>query len=402
MSEERSLRDEIDAALEGMSLQELDLPVPSRKADGPAGGDHSRLSRGTVVGVNQDDVIVELGPRVQGVISIAEFEPPPKVGDVFDFTIVGREDDLWLLSRREAVTLSALEDLAPGVHVKAKVTGQNTGGLELRFSGVAGFMPASHVDVARIEDLSTFLGQHVVCEVLEIDRGKKRLLLSRRNVLQKELDLARSEMVSSLSVGDVVHGKVTRVESFGAFVDIKNGVEGLVHVSNIARERVNDAKDVLKVGQEVHAKVLEIKEGGKRIGLGLKQLLPDPWDDAEERYQTDQIVQARVVKAMEFGLFLELEPGLEGLLHVSQMGEAGRRGGRRKDGPAAGSMLAVRIVSIDRAQRRIALSRLDTHGALIGSEEAAGAAEIDDVLKSGREQLGTNLGNLFKKALGGE
>ncbi len=402
MSEERPLSDEFEDALEGMNLQELDLPpVPTSGGAPPSEQDARGLTRGKVVGIDGDDVIVELGPRMQGVIALGEFEEPPSVGDAHEFTLIGREGDLWLLSIREAVALAALEDLEPGKHIKAKVTGQNTGGLELKLGKLSGFMPASHVDVARVEDLSTFIGQHVVAEVLEVDRGRKRVLLSRRNVLRRELDETRRETVRALAPGSVVHGKVTRVESYGAFVDIGGGIEGLVHVSNISRERVENASDVLKAGQQVDAQVLEIKEGGKRIGLGMKQLLPDPWDDVEERMRPEQVVQAKVAKVMDFGLFLELEPGLEGLLHVSQMGDGdNRRNTRSKGGPAEGTELTVRVVSIDRAARRIALSRLDSRGALIGSEEAAGAAEIDQVLRASEDQnLGTNLGNLFKKAL---
>ena len=396
---EKPIQNEIDAALEGVNLQEVDLPP--KPGDQP--GAKGKLSDGTIVGVDGDDVIVELGPRMQGVISVDEFDEPPKVGETFQFTLVGRDDDLWLLSRSEAIALAALEDLDVGSRVKAKVTGQNTGGLELKLGGLTGFLPASHVDLVRVEDLSTLLGQHLVCEVLEIDRGKKRVLLSRRNVLREERDAVMRETVGALAPGAKLTGKVKRVETFGAFVDI-GGVEGLVHVSNIARERVEDASEVLKVGQDVQVMVLDIKEGGRRIGLGMKQLLPDPWDDAQYRYRPDQVVDAKVVRAMDFGWFMELEPGLEGLLHVSQLGDGAPRGARKKGGPEVGESLSVRIVNVDPAQRRIGLSRLDSRGALIGSEEAAGAAEIDEVLRDseGQQNLGTNLGNLFKKALGGD
>lgn len=403
MAEERSINDEVDQALEGLNLQEMDLdPMATPGRAGPKGAEEStKLQRGTVVGIDGDDVIVELGPRMQGVIGVTEFDEPPSIGDAFDFTLAGRDGDLWVLSRKEALTLAALDDLEPGALVKAKVTGQNTGGLELKLSGLSGFMPASHVDVGRVEDLSRFLGEHLVCEVIEVDRGRKRLLLSRRNAQRKELEVERQKAVQELVPGAVVHGKVTRIESYGAFVDIGGGVEGLVHVSNIARERLDSPEDVLKVGQQVDAKVLEIKEGGKRIGLGMKQLLPDPWDDVEDRLRPEQVVQAKVVRVLDFGAFLEIVPGLEGLLHVSQIaGGSARKGRGGKGGPEVGSELTVRVVSVDRIERRISLSCFDSRGAVIGSEEAAGAAEIDQVLDESKNQtLGTNLGNLFKKAL---
>ena len=405
MSEERSLDGEIEAALEGLNLQDVGLPsmptAGSNKKLGEKG--EKNLQTGTIAGIDKSDVIVDLGPRMQGVISIDEFEPAPVVGETYQFSLAGQEDGLWLLSRKEALAIAALDEIEVGSNVKAKVTGQNTGGLELRVAGLRGFMPASHAAIGRVEDLSSFIGQHLVCEVLELDREKKQLLLSRRNVERQEVESARSEAVGTLVPGATLHGKVTRVEGFGAFVDIGGGVEGLLHVSNISRKRVEDVSEVLSTGQDVKVMILDIKEGGRRIGLGMKQLEPDPWDDAVHRFRDDQIVEATVMKVLDFGAFLELEPGLEGLLHVSQMGDGGgQRGGRAKPSCTPGEKLTVRIESIDPMERRISLSMLDSRGAKLGSEEAAGAAEIDNVLRESSQQIGTNLGNLFKKALGGE
>jgi len=404
MSNEGSLDGEIEAALEGINLQDVGLPSPPVGGAQKKGGKGEKiLQKGTIAGVDKSDVIVDLGPRMQGVISIDEFDPAPQIGETYEFSLAGQEDGLWLLSRKDALALAALDELEVGSNVKAKVTGQNTGGLELRVGGLRGFMPASHAAIGRVEDLSSFIGQHLVCEVLELDREKKQLLLSRRNVERAEVDAARSETVGTLTPGSTVHGKVTRIQPFGAFVDIGGGVEGLLHVSNISRKRVEDVSEALNVGQDVQVMILDIKEGGRRIGLGMKQLEPDPWDDAVHRFRDDQIVEATVVKVLDFGAFCELEPGLEGLLHVSQMGDGGgQRGGRNKPGCAPGEKLNVRISSIDPMERRISLSMLDSRGAKLGSEEAAGAAEIDSVLKDSSQQIGTNLGNLFKKALGGE
>lgn len=403
-SEPDNISNEIDSALEGINLQEFDLePIAGAKGSSPK--QKGSLQEGTIVGVDHQDVIVELGPRIQGVISVNEFDEPPKIGETFRFTMVGREDGLWLLSRSEALVMDALDNLHVGSLVKAKVTGQNTGGLELRVSGLAGFMPASHVSTERIEDLSGFIGQHLTVEVLELDPGRKRLLLSHRNVMKREQALAREETVRGMTPGMVVRGKVTRIESFGAFVNIGDGVEGLVHVSNLSLKRVDDPNDVLEVGQEVEAKVLDIKDGGQRIGLGIKQMQPDPWEHVATRLQPDTIVEAKVTRLMEFGAFMEIEPGLEGLLHISQMGTGNQQGGRRRGagGLEIGQELSVRVQEVDSFARRISLSRLDSRGALLGSEEAADVGEIDAVLRDGQSRnLGTNLGNLFKKAMGGD
>lgn len=385
------LADEIESALGGMNLQEVDLPARN-KSDG------RNQKRGTIVGITGDDVFVEIGPRMQGVISLREFETAPKVGEVHEFTLHGREDDLWVLSRKQAQVLAAWDDVQPGSLVKAKVTGQNTGGLELKVGPLSAFMPASHVSLAREENLAQYLTQTLTCEVLEVDREKKRILLSRRSILEKERESERKEILGKFTSGQVVKGKVTRVEPFGAFVDIGNGVEGLVHVSNLTRRRVETATEVVTPGQSVDVMILEIKDGGKRIGLGMKQLEPDPWADAARRYPPDTTIEGTVTRLMEFGAFVELEPGLEGLIHVSQLSKDRVR--RPGDVVKPGQKLAVRVVSVEPARARIALSRLDPRGAMIGSEDSVDTNVIDTAMKAAvAKPIGTNLGSLFKKAL---
>lgn len=382
------LQQEIDSALGGMNLQEIDLR--------PRAGTDRNHKRGTVVGITGDDVFVEIGPRMQGVISISEFEAPPKVGEQFDFTLHGREDELWKLSRREAKALAAWDEVEVGSIVKAKVTCVNTGGLELKVGPLSAFMPASHVSLSREENLSQFLTQTLTCEVLEVDREKKRILLSRRSVLASEREEGRKEVVGKFQAGMTVGGKVTRVEPFGAFVDLGNGVEGLVHVSNISRKRVENATQALSPGQSVHVMILEIKEGGKRIGLGMKQLEPDPWADAARRYPVDTVIEGTVTRLMEFGAFVELEPGLEGLVHVSQLAKDRVR--RPGDVVKPGQKLTVRVLAVEPSKSRLSLSRMDPRGALIGSEDSVDTNVIDSAMKANEgKPLGTNLGNLFRK-----
>jgi small subunit ribosomal protein S1 len=372
-----------------MNLQEVDLPQRN-KSDG------RNQKRGVIVGITGDDVFVEIGPRMQGVISLREFQTPPKVGETHDFTLHGREDDLWKLSRREAQVLSAWGDVEVGSIVKAKVTGVNTGGLELKVGPLAAFMPASQISLSREENLSQFLTQMLTCEVLEVDREKKRILLSRRNILEGERETERKEIVGKFSSGQTVKGKVTRVEPFGAFVDIGNGVEGLVHVSNVSRKRIESAAEVLSPGQSVDVMILEIKDGGKRIGLGMKQLEPDPWAYAAQRYPVDATIEGTVTRLMEFGAFVELEPGLEGLVHVSQLSKDRVR--RPSDVVKPGQKLTVRVVSVEPSRSRIALSRMDPRGAMIGSEDSVDTAVIDTAMKANESKpIGTNLGSLFKK-----
>lgn len=393
------LNREVEAALDGINLQDLDEhgePPKARK-----GG--SRFWRGTVVGASGDDVIVELGPRVQGLLARSEFgEEGPTVGKSYDFSPRGQEEDgLWRLSLGEARARAAWEELVPGAMVEARVTGVNTGGLELRIGTIEAFMPASHVALERIDDLSSQLSKTFVCEVLEADPERRRVLLSRRSVLQAERSEALAATVGSLSVGDSVSGKVTRVEAFGAFVQIAPGVEGLLHVSNISHKRVENPSEVLKKDQEVRVRILSIEEGGRRIGLGMKQLEPDPWLETAGRLSEGEIVSGTVTKLMDFGAFVELAPGVEGLVHISQLVRDRVR--KASEVVKVGEALSVRVLSVDMGAKRIALSRLDDRGAVIGSEDAVEGAEIDRVLDASNEApLATNLGNLFKKAMGGD
>jgi len=189
-----------------------------------------------------------------------------------------------------------------------------------------------------------------------------------------------------------------RVESFGGFVDLGAGLEGLVHVSNISRRRVENAAGALKVGDTVEAVILEIKDNGKRIGLSMKALEPDPWDGAVQRYPVGLIVNGKITRLTDFGAFVELEPGLEGLLHVSQMGKERVR--RPSELVKPGQELAVRIAAVEPERQRLSLSRLDARGAVLGSEESVDAKEIDQALATQQpKRAGTNLGALLGKAL---
>ncbi|MDE0895790.1 MAG: S1 RNA-binding domain-containing protein, partial [Planctomycetota bacterium] len=262
---------------------------------------------------------------------------------------------------------------------------------------IGAFMPASHVALGRVEDLSIFVGQSFVCEVIEADMGKKRIVLSRKKALMAERSVERDATMETLSSGDVKVGKVMRLETFGAFVDI-GGIEGLLHISNVSRKRTSDITEVLSVGQQVKVMILEMKDGGKKIGLGMKQLEENPWDSITYRYQIDQVVPGKVTRLADFGAFVEIEDGIDGLLHISQIGAATRL---RNAGEALsmGQEISVRIQDIDAGAERISLSRLDSRGALIGSDESVPTADIDAAL-GGNENAGkTNLGDLFRAAM---
>ncbi len=365
--------------------QELGAPRPE-----------SNLYTATVTGTSAGDVVLELGPRVQGVVPREEFDLVPAIGTTVPVALVGREDDLWLFSVREGERLASWEEMDVGSTVEGAVIGVNKGGLELKVSGVNAFLPASQVALGHMEDLLALAGQRFVCRVIEIDRAKKRVVVSRRAVLEEERERARGEAVGSLRPGTLVRGKVARLESFGAFVALGGGLEGLLHVSNLAHRRVEHPSELLAVGQELELLVLEVSQGGKRIGLGRKQLEADPWDEVEGRFKPGDVVTGRVRRTVDFGAFVELVPGVEGLLHVSEIGAARVR--QVRTALATGQEIAVRVVSVDAGSKRISLSQRDARGALLGSEEAAEGPEIAQVLEE-RRPAGTNLGRLFQQAL---
>jgi ribosomal protein S1 len=386
------LDEAIEESLKGVRLQDLE-PDGERRKETPG------LVLGTVAGISGSDVIVELGPRSQGAVPIEEFEGnPPAVGAKLRVSVRGKEDDLLILSVREAKALAAVDELEPGSHVKVHFIGINKGGLEGRIGQLSAFMPASQAALHRIDDLAQLAGQTLVCSVVEINRERRRVVVSRRAVLEAEAEEARAEGMTRLSPGSRLRGKVVRMESFGAFVDLGHGIEGMVHVSNLSHARVNHPSEKVKIGQEVEVQVLEVSEGGRRIGLGMKQLEADPWIDVAARFPVDTVFTGKVRRLTDFGAFVELIAGVEGLLHVSQLGPGHVR--HAKDALSVGQDLTLRVTKMDAAAKRVSLSRYDTRGALLGSEEAADAGAINEVLQQNSDApLGTNLGDLFKRAL---
>lgn len=377
----RSLRAELEQAL-------LDSPA----ARAPVAEGETRLYAALVAGVSGDDVVVELSPRVQGVVPKSEFQAVPPPGSPLEVTLVGREDNLWMFSIQAARELAQWDSLEVGALIKGTVYGFNKGGLELKLGPSRAFMPASQVGLEHVEDLAAFAGQTLVCEVLEVDREKKRVVVSRKAVLERERKKTRSAASEKLAVNAIVKGRVARLESYGAFVDV-GGVEGLLHVSNLAHRRVEHPQELLKVGQELDVVVISIEEGGRRIGLSRKLLEADPWDTVSDKYRADTTVSAKVRRLTNFGAFLELEPGIEGLLHISQMGGSARDASQVLK---VGEQHTVRIQSVDAHAKRISLSRLAPNGAVLGTDEAAGGAEVREMLGE-QKAIGTNLGSLFAK-----
>ena len=313
---------------------------------------------GRIVSIHGADVFVDVGGKSEGVIPLDEFEPdePPTVGQKLDLIPHGfdRESGLMRLSLKEAQVEADLDTLRVGDVVKARVTGSNIGGLELRVHGLRGFMPMSQVDLMRHDDFGSFIGRWLESEVTEIDRRGKNLVLSRRRVLEREREEERKQLRFQLTEGQVRKGIVRRLAEFGAFVDL-GGIDGLLHVSDISYARVNHPSDVLKEGDEIEVKVLKVDLVKDRVSLGLKQLGTDPWTLVEGKYKAGDTVEGRVTKLMDFGAFVEIEQGVEGLIPVSEMSWT-HRVMHPKDVLKPGDGVRVAILAADVGKRKISLS----------------------------------------------
>jgi small subunit ribosomal protein S1 len=335
---------------------------------------------------------------MQGVISRRQFEQPPGMGDAFDFTLRGQEEGLWALALSEARPIATWESMEPGSLVHARVIRLAPGGLELKIGPLHAFMPKSHTGVARDEKPDALVGKTLTCEVIEVDRERQRVLVSRKLVMQRERESEHQREVGALREGDVVQGRVTRIEPFGVFVAFGHGMEGFVHVSNLSHDRVEHPESVVKLADTLDLRVLYVKKGGKRIGLGLKQMTQSPWEEIERHCYVDQIVEGTVTRVVEFGAFVKIRDGIEGLLHDSETG-------RTKDQPlrsflAPGQRLSVRIQDLDRDARRMSLSLMHRNGARITAEEAANAKAFAELARENPgERLRVNIGALLLQAL---
>ena len=327
---------------------------------------------GRVVSINGPDVFVDIGSKSEGVLPLDEFEPdePPQVGQVFSLVPQGfdRDSGLMRLSLREAKVQADLDSLRVGDVVKARVTGSNIGGLELRLHGLRGFMPLSQIDLVRHEDFASFMGHWLECEVTEIDRRGKKVVLSRRRVLEREREEERKQLRYQLAEGQVRKGVVRRLMEFGAFVDL-GGIDGLLHVSDMSYSRVNHPGELLKEGQEVEVKVLKVDLVKDRISLGLKQLATDPWSQAAVKYRVGDTVEGRVTKLMDFGAFVEVEAGIEGLIPISELSWT-QRVRHAKDVLTVGDTVRVAVLAVAADKRKISLSLK-----ALGSDPWAGVTE---------------------------
>ena len=326
--------------------------------------------KGEVLTIDESNqVIVGIeNTGVEGVVPVRELSVNAdkvadtyKAGDMLDLVVIARigsdkEGGSYLLSQRrlEARRVwNEIEDkFKAGETIKAPVTQVVKGGLVVD-AGVRGFVPASMVSDHFVEDLNQFKGQELELKIVEIEPSDNRLILSRKELVQAEREAKRQAVMEKLVAGDVVEGKVARLTNFGAFIDL-GGVDGLVHVSEISYERVNKTADALKVGQEVKVKVLSVDAEKGRISLSIKQTLPEPWEQVPEQVAEGDVLEGTVKRLTSFGAFVEVLPGVEGLVHISQISH--KHIATPNEVLTSGEKVQVKVLSVDAADHRLALS----------------------------------------------
>ncbi len=355
-----ALDQEVDAALEGLSMDDLlntdnASPEPVAASTNAQG---KQVRKGRIVSIGKEDVFIDLGGKSQGVVSLLQFEDvEPVIGLELEF-IVDRYDTregLLVLNRKgAAVSNASWDNLEVGQVVEASVTGVNKGGLECDVKGMRAFMPAGQVDLYFNADLSTLIGQKFPAEVTKFEREAKNLVLSRRVILEREKEEKRKKLVEELAEGQVRRGVVRSVLDFGAFVDI-GGADGLLHVREMSFKRGVKASEVVKVGDSLDVKIIKFDKETGKMSLSLNQARGiDPWAEAQTKYGVGTTLTGRVVKLESFGAFLEVEEGFEGLLPISEM--SFKRIKHPSEVVKEGDTVKVVVISIDPTQRRCSFS----------------------------------------------
>ncbi|MEX2560427.1 MAG: S1 RNA-binding domain-containing protein, partial [Pirellulales bacterium] len=344
---------EVAAALGGLSLDEVLDPAAAPAAKDYQPEEHAQAR---VVSVHRDNVFVTLGGRDQGLLSLRQFAEPPQPGAIVE-VVVGRfdpEEGLYQLTLPGAAAdVGDWSDVSEGMLVEARITGHNKGGLECEVNRLRGFIPISQVSMYRVDDLAQFVGEKMICVVTEANAEKRNLVLSRRAAVERDRAEAKTRLMSELAEGQIREGVVRSLRDYGAFVDL-GGVDGLLHVSQLAWQRVKHPSEVLQLGQTINVKVKKIDTETGKISLALRDLTENPWTTAAQRYPVTSTVTGTVTKIMDFGAFVELEPGIEGLVHISELAHG--RVWRAGDVVKEGQEVEAKVLSVDVEQQRIGLS----------------------------------------------
>lgn len=350
------------------------------------------------------------GTGVEGVVPARELsvktdnvEDEIKVGDILDLVVISKigsdkEGGSYLLSQRRLEARKVWGEIESkfeaGEKIVAPVTQVVKGGLVVD-AGVRGFVPASMVSDHFVEDLSQFKGQELELKIVEIEPSENRLILSHKEIAQAKREEKRQAVLNSLAAGDVVEGKVARLTNFGAFIDL-GGVDGLVHVSEISFERIGKPADVLQVGQDVKVKVLAVDPQEDRISLSIKQTLPQPWDNIQEKVAEGDVVEGTVKRLTSFGAFVEVFPGVEGLVHISQISH--KHIATPNEVLTSGQIVKAKVLGVNAQEHRLALSiKVLQEKPAVKKEEAP--VQDEEPVEFPEEEKGFTLGDIVGEEL---
>ena len=358
-----------------VSQPEEDFAAMFEASVGAKRFDRGQTVDGTIVAIGDDVALVGVGGKSEAQIDVAELKDADgnlevAVGDSIQAIVVSTTKGLTLSRRgvRNAATQREIEDaFQDGLAIEGKVANVVKGGYEVRISRERAFCPLSQIDIARTEDPAVHEGKVYSFRIIEYKEGGRNIVVSRRKQLEEEQRAVAAEVRKSIVAGAVLTGRVTSVPEFGAFVDLGGGIQGLLHVSQMSWARVTSPSAVVAIGDEITVQVLRVDEDADRISLGLKQLQDDPWASVATSYEVGQVRTGRFTRVMEFGAFVELEPGIEALAHTSTFAPTGRSGGWAES-ISVGATAAFEILSIDPEKKRMGIAMVEE-----GSTRAAGA-----------------------------
>ena len=346
--------------------------------------------KGTVVSVSSDEVLVNIGYMADGIISSNELSPEDILnpGDeiyVYILKINDGEGNV-ALSKKKADEIKTWDDLQEDFNsatiFKVKVNQIVRGGAIAYINGIRAFIPASHISYSYVKDLNSFINKEINVKIIEVDKYKGKVVLSAKEVEKEEVEKIKEKLWESLQKGEKRMGTVTRIVKFGAFVDL-GGVEGLIHLNDLSWKRVNNPSEVVSVGDKVSVYVLDFDKEKNRISLGLKDVAEDPWKLAISKYKVGEIVEGKVVKLLDFGAFVELEDGLEGLVHITEISDD--RILKPSDVLNIGDRVKVKILEIDEEAKKMSLSI-----------KAGNSASSEEISKYNDNDGGVTLGDLLK------
>ncbi len=407
---------EAEAEEEPVEVEETEVKKEEEEKFHYSDNDIARLEKGqlvtgTVVEINDQGVYVDVNYKTDGFIPLRELSHSD-VDDAHDLVsldeeikvvVLTLEDDEgnMILSKKRADQEEAWDEIQEAHEndeiIEAKIQKEVKGGL-VADVGLRGFIPASHVALGYVEDLSQYVGEEMRLKVIEVDRNNNNVVLSAKKVLEAEREKSKKETLEKLEKGQIITGRITKLVDFGAFVDL-GGIEGLLHISEMSWGRIGHPSDVLEEGAEIEVKVLDVDREKERISLGYKQLLPDPWEDFARKHYEGEVIQGRITKLVDFGAFMEVEDGIEGLIHISQLSHKHVK--TPDEIVEVGEERDAKIINIDPEQKRVGLSLKELEEKPSASEkkeqsESSSQSEREEVkedMPSGAT-IGERLGDL--------